>query len=149
MWAFWRWIRWQSELRSLPLSSSLSSYPSLVLSARHVDARLLGLKVLYLSSPAWQPAVLVPGSAHIRPALSCLTCLPLKDDPELVCQCQHTTSEEWTLTTGAEGWEEKRKGEEGWGRQKRYESVWGHVPVNVVQFENTVYMSTLNVFYPH
>ncbi len=130
------------ELRSLPLCLSLSSYLSLVLSARHVDARLLGLKVLYLSSPAWQPASLVPGLA-----LSCLTCLPLKDDPELVCQCQHTTSEEWTLTTGAEGWEENRKGEEGRGRQKRYEAMSPLMWFNLKRL--FICMSTLNVFYPH
>ncbi len=97
--------------RVSPLCSS--SYLSRALSARHVDARLFGLKVLYLSSPPWQPAALVSGSAHIRPPLSCLTCLALKDDPQLVCQCQHTTSEEWTLTTAAEGWEEDGRGGRG------------------------------------
>lgn len=61
-----------------PLCSS--SHPSLILSARHVDAWLFGLKVLYLSSPPWQPVAPVPGSAHTRPALSCLTCLAVKDD---------------------------------------------------------------------
>lgn len=57
-------------------------HPTLVLPARHVDAQLFTLKVLYLSSPPWQPASLVSGSAHISPALSCLTCHAIKDDPQ-------------------------------------------------------------------
>lgn len=95
--AFWRWIRWQGELWSLPLCSSLSSRPSLVLSARHAAARLFDLKVLYLSSPPWQPATLVPGSAHIRLALSCLTCLVVKDDP-WTCS-RMSAHDEWGMDT--------------------------------------------------
>lgn len=55
--------------------------PNPVFSAKHVNGRLFGLKVLYLSSPPRQPAVMAPGSTHIRRPLSCLTCLALKDDP--------------------------------------------------------------------
>lgn len=50
-----------------------------VFSAKHVNGQLLGLKVLYLSVPPRQFAVMLPGSALIRRPLSCLTCL--KDDP--------------------------------------------------------------------
>lgn len=53
----------------------------------------------------------MPGSAHMSLAPSCLTCLAMKDDPGLVWQCQHTKSDEWTVTTATEGWVEKRKGE--------------------------------------
>lgn len=44
-----------TELRSLPLCSS--SCLSLLVCARHVDGRLFGLNMLYLSSLPWQPAV--------------------------------------------------------------------------------------------
>lgn len=59
--------------------------------------------------------------------------------------CQHTRSEEWTLTTAAEV---------GWGVEvdrKGLNLFLGHVPINVVQFENAVYISVHplcdNLFY--
>lgn len=55
--------------------------PNPVFSAKHVNGRLFGLKVLYLSSPPRQPAIMAPVPTHIRRPLSCLTCLALKDDP--------------------------------------------------------------------
>lgn len=95
-------------------------HPSLTpyFSAKHVNGRLFGLKVLYLSSPPRQPAVLAPGPAHIRPALSCLTCLALKDDPPNLFANVSTQQVRNGLTAAAEGWEVKwSKVEEG------YESV--------------------------
>lgn len=53
------------------------------------------------------------------------------------------------LTAAAEGWEVKTKGEEGWNGEKWYEFVWGPVPIDVVQFENAVHVSKVDIFYPH
>lgn len=75
-------------------------------------AQLISLKVLYLSSPPWQHATLVPRPAHVRPAVSCLMFLAMKDDPppKLVYQRQHTANEELILTTAVEGREKRGKG---------------------------------------
>lgn len=79
-----------------------------------MDAELFGFEVLYLSlscSATCHPAAWVSShkGSSIMPDVSCHERRP----PELVCQCQHTTSEEWTLTAAAEGWEEREGGVKG------------------------------------
>lgn len=93
------------------------SQPNPVFSAKRVNGRLFGLKVLYLSSPPRQPAVLAPGPRpHIRTALSCMTCLALKDDPPKLFANVSTQQVRNGLTAAAEGWEVKwPKVEEGYG----------------------------------
>lgn len=88
--------------------------PNPVFSAKHVNGRLFGLKVLYLSSPPRQPAVMAPGPTHIRQPLSCLTCLALKDDPPPTPNLFANVSTQQVrngLTAVVERWEVKwRKG---------------------------------------
>lgn len=87
--------------------------PNPVFSAKHVNGRLFGLKVFYLSSPPRQPAVMAPGPTHIRRPLSCLTCLALKEDPPTPNLFANVSTQQVRngLTAVVERWEVKwRKG---------------------------------------
>lgn len=107
-----------------PLCLSLSSHPSLVLSARHAPARLFGLKVLYLSFPSLatcHPCAWV--NSHEAASIMPDKILQWKTTPWT--HSPMSAHDKWGMDTDNCSW--GMGGNQGGGQ---YEPVWGLVVIN-------------------